>query len=202
LLNKASDEPSVTPFADCATEPPARRGLHRKSDPDNGTLPFDSQFIGLHFLEVARSGHQMVRYLLALGSGAVLPIRDGALIEPEGGDNGLWRTAPSQQGDDPHDQFRLMTQAIEGRSLGLGEGLAALFAPVTLVAAAMNSDVAFARLPFGRTVYVRAECCLRVHSLIPVLSVGAEKERISVGLSLCQKSMLPRFNVELPLEGD
>ena len=92
-----------------------------------------------------------------------------------------------------------MAQAIKGRALGLGESLAALPALVTLVAAAVNDNVAFAHMAFGRTVRVRAECCLRVHARALSVLLLAKRNRKSLRRTLIlSKSMLPRFNVELP----
>ena len=71
----------------------------------------------------------------------------------------------SEQCHDLHDQLLLMTHAIERRAFGRGKSLAALDALIAMVFSAMNTDVAFTRLPCGRTVQVRAECCMRVHGL-------------------------------------
>ncbi len=38
----------------------------------------------------------------------------------------------------------------------------------------MNDDVTFAGLPFGRTLWVRAECCVRVHWLVPAVLLLVE----------------------------
>ena len=41
---------------------------------------------------------------LAVSAGPVLPVGDGALVEAEGGDDGLDRAAVAEQGDDADDQ--------------------------------------------------------------------------------------------------
>ena len=124
-----------------------------------------SSFVGLDFAKVARSRHQMLMHLMALCGSTLLPIRDGALIQVAGRDDGLRRTPPRQQGDDSDDYLLLVAQAIKGRPLGLGESLTALFALVAKVLATVNDNVARARLSFGRAIQVGAECCLRVHWL-------------------------------------
>ena len=50
---------------------------------------------------------------LAVSAGAVAPVGDGPLVEPEGGDDGLDRTAVSEQGDDDGDQVERRLQAVE-----------------------------------------------------------------------------------------
>ena len=115
-------------------------------------------------------------HLLALGGGPLLPVGDRALIQPEGDDDGLWRTAPSQQGDDADDQRLVVAQAIEGRALRRSESLAAFFALVAIVLQAVDDNVALARLSFGRAVHLRAECCLRVYSLIPSFLLAQKKK--------------------------
>ncbi len=113
---------------------------------------------------------------LALRGGALLPLRDGALIQVEGGDDSLWGTAMRQQVDDSDDQLLLMPQAVEGRALRLGESLAALLALVAEVPATVNDNIAFGGLSFGRAVQVGAECCLRVRALIPSFLLAQKKK--------------------------
>ncbi len=96
-------------------------------------------------------------------TGNLVPVRDGPFVQTEGRNDGLDGTAMSQQGDDSHDQLLFVVQPIKGRALGFGEHPATFAALIALVLAAMNDDVALARLTCGRTIRAGAECCVRVH---------------------------------------
>lgn len=65
---------------------------------------------------------------------ACQPCGHGALIESEGGDNSLGRTAMAQQGQDEchHIRIRGRPQQVEGRAFGGGEGLATADTPIAL----------------------------------------------------------------------
>lgn len=112
---------------------------------------------------------QMLRHLLTLNSRPLLPVRDGALVQLAGRHNRLDRAAVRQQGHDLHDQRRGMVQAIERGALGGREGLPALDAEIALLFLAVDANIAFGGLPFGRATLVRAECCLSLHVLVAVL---------------------------------
>ncbi len=85
-----------------------------------------------------------------------------------------------QERHDLDDQVFGMAQAIKGRALRRCESLAALLAFIALVLLAMNDDVTLARLRFGRTVRVGAECCMRVHVFAGCpCSIGVDKETAS-----------------------
>jgi hypothetical protein len=73
-----------------------------------------------------------------------------------------------------------MAQAIEGRACGRRESPTALLALVTLVAAAVNDNVTFAFVSFGRTVWIRAECCVRVHARALSVLLLAKRNRKSL----------------------
>src|SRR4051812_48004880 len=101
--------------------------------------------------------------LLAMSPGPVPPGGDGALVEPEGGDDGLHRAAVAQQGDhDRHHIGRLLEAVVRGVAGG-GEGPAAVGAAVTTLLSAMDADVAAPELPPCGAIGVVAELRLRVH---------------------------------------
>lgn len=122
----------------------------------------------------------MFMHLLTLRGGTLVPVGDGAFVQPEGGDDSLWRAAMRQQGHDLDDHLLLVAQAIEGRALRVGESLAALLALVAPVAAAVNANVASACVTFGMTVRVRAECCVRVHARALSVLLLAKRNRKSL----------------------
>jgi hypothetical protein len=65
---------------------------------------------------------QVLRHALAVLAGPRLPGGAGALVEPEGGDDRLERTAVAQQGHDERDQFAGGLEPEEGRADGGGAG--------------------------------------------------------------------------------
>jgi len=74
-------------------------------------------------------------------AGAQQPSRHGVLIDAEGRNNGLGRTAVAQQGQDAGHQIRSRTQPIEGRSLGSGEGLTTARTAIAPFCVAMHANV-------------------------------------------------------------
>jgi hypothetical protein len=70
-------------------------------------------------------------YPPALQAGFLLPAGDGALIEVEGGHDGLHRTAVSKQRHHREYQPLRLVYSVEGSTLGLGEGPTATLAAIT-----------------------------------------------------------------------
>src|SRR5262249_22382885 len=103
----------------------------------------------------------------AVGAGLVLPIGDGALVQAEGGDDGGQGAAVGEQGDDAQEEGLVLVQAVEGRALGRGEGLAAGGTAEAPVLVGVDLDVAVAADASVRAIGVGAEYALGVHGLIP-----------------------------------
>ena len=145
--------------------------MYRKSHPEDQATPaFDPQFVTLHFAQLTRLFNQLLLNLLALDAGARFPIGDRPLVQSEGEDNGLTRTAFGEQLDDRGEQLALMVQPIKRCPLGLAESVSADLTMVALLLLIVNLEVALAKLPSGRTVCNRARYLLRVHAR--VLSVA------------------------------
>jgi hypothetical protein len=170
-LNQASNQTLIALWSDFPAYPQPRPHLHRKSHPEDQTATtFDSQFVTLHFAQFTPLFDQVLLDLLALNAGARFPIGDRPLIQSEGKDNGLARTAFGKQLDDRGKQLTLMVQPVKGRPFGLAESVSTEVAAVPLLLLIVNLDVAFAKLPSGRRGFNRARYRLRVHAR--VLSVA------------------------------
>src|SRR5918998_939749 len=96
----------------------------------------------------------------------IAPGGHGPLIEPEGGDDGLQRTAMAEQGDHERHHVERSLEAVQRGVAGGDEGLATGGTAIPLLLAAMNADVAQARLPACGAAGVVAESGLRVHRCI------------------------------------
>jgi hypothetical protein len=83
---------------------------------------------------------------LAVSAGAVAPVGDGPFVEPEGGDDGLDRTAVAEQGDDDGDQVERLLQAVERGVASGGKGPATGRASVATLLSARNADIPAAEL--------------------------------------------------------
>ena len=86
--------------------------------------------------------NEVFMHLLRVAPGPLLPVGHGALIEAEGGDNRLRRTAMHEQGQHQRDPIHRCAQAVEGGALGRSEGLATDFAVVALLLLAEDPNVA------------------------------------------------------------
>ena len=104
--------------------------------------------------------------VLAVPAGPLLPARDGAFVEAEGGDDGLHGAAVAEQSGHGGDRLRRGLQAVEGRAASRGEGLVAGGAAVATLFSTMDADVALTdESPCG-AVGVVAELGLRVHRVL------------------------------------
>src|SRR5215203_2553833 len=81
----------------------------------------------------------------ALRAGFLLPAGDGALIEVEGDDNSLHRTAVGKQRHDCEHQPPRLVHPVEGGVFGLGEGRLTAIAAITALFVAMPMLSALAR---------------------------------------------------------
>src|SRR4051794_6867320 len=88
----------------------------------------------------------MLVELVSVSAGPVPPVGDGALVEPEGGDDGLDGTAMAEECDDEGDQVGGDLEPVEGRIASGGEGPATDGAAIPPFLAAMDGDVAEAEL--------------------------------------------------------
>ena len=104
---------------------------------------------------------------LTVAAGPIAPVGDGPLVEPEGGDDRLDRTAMAEQGDHEGHQIDGLLESVERSIAGGGEGAAADGASITPFLAAMDGDVAEAELASCGAFEVVAELALRVHRHLP-----------------------------------
>src|SRR5215203_4971410 len=100
----------------------------------------------------------------ALRAGFLLPAGDGALIEVEGDDNSLHRTAVGKQRHDCEHQPPRLVHPVEGGVFGLGEGPTTAFAAITALFVAMDHEVALSRTTVGAAAPVVTELLVRVHA--------------------------------------
>jgi hypothetical protein len=96
------------------------------------------------------------------------PRRHGVLIDAEGSDNGLERTAVTPQGEDHGDHVRCGPQPVEGRARGGRKGMATPRAPRALLHVTMHPKVPLTPLPSSRAVQVVAAWRGRVHRWPPL----------------------------------
>src|SRR5215208_6359301 len=100
----------------------------------------------------------------ALRAGFLLPAGDGALIEVEGDDNSLHRTAVGKQRHDCEHQPPRLVHPVEGGVFGLGEGPPTAYAAITALFVAMDHEVALSRTTVGAAAPVVTELLVRVHA--------------------------------------
>ena len=154
--------------ADDPSQPEPRRHGHRHRHPDPAANHLHPELVGLDVPEVGPTlQDQVLVDLLAVLTRPGLPSRHRALVEAEGGNYRLDRTAVAEQREHDSRDVQPCTQAVEGRALGCREGLAtgpALIAPFLL---AEHPDVALPDPSSVRAVWVVAELSLRVHRRAP-----------------------------------
>jgi hypothetical protein len=106
--------------------------------------------------------------LLAMLAGTPQPGRYGALIDAEGRDDGLERTAVAQQGKDDGHQLCGGPQPIEWCTFGGRKGLATARTAVALRRLALHSNVPLPHLSSSMALGVVAKLRLRVHRWPPL----------------------------------
>ena len=154
----------VATLADHPAQPEPRRDGHRHGHPEPPGDRLDVQLVGLDVPQLdLPSEDPMVVELAGVSAGPVAPVGDGPLVEPEGGDDRLDRTAVAEQGDHEGHQIGGLLEPVERGVAGGGEGPAAGRASVAAFLAAMDADVAEAELAPCGAVGVVAELALRVH---------------------------------------
>ena len=127
------------------------------------------QLVGLDVLQVhlAVLDHVLMHPLAVL-AGTGQPGGHGALIQAEGGDDGLDRTAVAQQGQHHVSPRPPPLQAVEGRALGGREGLATGGAADSAGPLGYARECSLPLLASGRAVLIVAELGLRVHRWPPL----------------------------------
>src|SRR5262249_54202135 len=172
-VHQALNEVEVTHGADHAAQPqPARHGQGHRH-PQAPALTPGIQLVGLDVAQVHLVGvEEVLLDPLAVAAGLVLPVGDRALVEPEGGDDGLQGAAVDQQGDSGDEQGTVLVQAVEGGAGGGREGLAAAAADQTPLLVGVDFDVALAAPPFAGAGGVVKECAVGAHGVAPTGSDG------------------------------
>src|SRR5215203_524023 len=117
----------------------------------------------------------------ALRAGFLLPAGDGALIEVEGDDNSLHRTAVGKQRHDCEHQPPRLVHPVEGGVFGLGEGPPTAFAAITALFVAMDHEVALSRTTVGAAATVVTELLVRVHADTHPLFGGQRPNKDAAG---------------------
>src|SRR5215208_3894400 len=117
----------------------------------------------------------------ALRAGFLLPAGDGALIEVEGDDNSLHRTAVGKQRHDCEHQPPRLVHPVEGGVFGLGEGPPTAFAAITALFVAMDHEVALSRTTVGAAAPVVTELLVRVHADTHPLFGGQRPNKDAAG---------------------
>jgi len=196
LRHQRGDQSVIAAMGNRAAQPQAGADHYRKGHPDDAALLFDPQFVHLHLPQVTRGGNQLFMHGLAMPTGALLPISDGALVERESGNDGLRWTAVRQQGDNLRETLIGVAQAVKGRAFRGGEGLMADRAFEAPFFLRMNGDVALLHTASSRASEIRTKYGQRVQGHQSFRS-GIQK-----GLSLDPRSIQipapPRLTVELP----
>ena len=120
-------------------------------------------------------------YPPALQAGFLLPAGDGALIEIEGGADGLHQTAVSKQRHHREYQPLGLVYWVEGGILALGKGPPATLAAITALLLSMDDDVNLCRTAVGAAASVVTELPLRVHADTHPLSGGQRPNKDAAG---------------------
>src|SRR5215217_4456280 len=103
----------------------------------------------------------------ALRAGFLLPAGDGALIEVEGDDNSLHRTAVGKQRHDCEHQPPRLVHPVEGGVFGLGGRRPTAIEAITALLLAMDHYVVLAAAAVGAAAEIVTELLVRVHADLP-----------------------------------
>ena len=161
-----------------ATRAPSRVGLRsppshsragaasqRQRLPDPPLADLDADLVGLHLahLDLPRLHHRRM-HLRCVGPRAVQPRRHRALVQPEGGHDGLRRAAMAHQSHHQHQQLHRVAHPVEGRPPRRRECAPTGLAPVALLLLTVDATGPVPLLPLVRAGQVRATCSGRVHA--------------------------------------
>src|SRR5512135_1171520 len=157
------DQGQVTVEADHPAQPEPRRDGHRQSHPEPPGHHLDVQLIGLDVTQLDLTAQDvMLVEALPVPARSIAPGGDGPLVEPEGGDDRLQRTAMAEQGQHDDHQLGRLLEAVERGVVSSGEGPITGGTAVTPLLATVNADVSEPALPACGAVGVVAELGLRV----------------------------------------
>src|SRR5215213_2063705 len=117
----------------------------------------------------------------ALRAGFLLPAGDGALIEVEGDDNSLHRTAVGKQRHNCEHQPPRLVHPVEGGVFGLGERPPTTKTAITALFVAMDHEVALSRTTVGAAAPVVTELLVRVHADTHPLFGGQRPNKDAAG---------------------
>jgi hypothetical protein len=116
----------------------------------------------------------MLMYPPALQAGFLLPAGDGALIEVEGGHDGLHRTAVSKQRNHREYQPLRLVYSVEGSTSALGEGPPATLAAITALLLAVDHDVTPCRyIPYLELQGLQGKYYGKILATTPPVGFGA-----------------------------
>jgi len=130
----------------------------------------------LHLPKIAWLLNQIILHGLALDASARQPTRNGPLVEAEGDDDSLERTAVGEQRDHEGHGLGRGLQAVARGAFRGAERLVALGAEEALVLARVDTNVALACLCSGGAVQIGAECGCGVHGCPPRSALTCGKE--------------------------
>lgn len=175
-LDQTGNQRQVPLGAHLPAQPQAERHGQRQGHPDLAPDDLHPQLVGLDMPQVHPPLlHQVLVHPLAVRPGPRLPGGDGALVQPEGGDDGLERAAVAEQSQHQRHQVRSLLEPVEGRVPGRGEGPATAPARVPPLLPAMDGDVVLPDPASGRTGGVVAELSLRVHRAPPADAIAKSR---------------------------
>src|SRR2546425_3684342 len=197
-FNQPPDQWHVPLRTDFAAQPQAGTDHHGKGHPDNTTLLFDPDLIGLHLSQVTRLFDQMLLHRLSLGAGACRPPCYRPLIIAKRDDNRLEGTSVGQQRHRQAHCLRRGAQAIECRAFRGTERLVALCTEEALVLARVDTNVAPASLSSGGARQIGAECRGGVHACVLRVTLGNVPRGVCLDPYFHCKHTIPRLAVELP----
>src|SRR4051812_44765842 len=163
-LHDRGDQALVAACADHPAQPEPRRDGHRHGHPEPPGDRLDVQLIGLDVPQLDLPAQDvMLMEVLPVPTSPIAPGGDGPLVEAEGGDDRLERTAMAEQGESYGHHLGRLLEAVERGVMGGGESSVTGGAAVAPLLAAVDADVAEPELPPSGAVGVVAELVLRVH---------------------------------------
>ena len=169
LGEHAISKPGLARQADNSGQPPSRRDHQGQSHPYRYAPPFDAYFIRLD-VEQIEAGllNNGLMQPLAVMPCSISPPRHPSLIEPKSRNDGLERTAVSQQGPHDNDQLRRLAQPLQHGSSPCAKGMTTGATARALPLAIRDADVALFDLTSCGTCQVRATYLRHVHRFLMV----------------------------------
>ena len=149
--------------SDRSAQPQTGTHHDRHCQPDDLALNFDPDFIRMHVHQISGVLHQLLMHPLTVPPGSLLPVHYCTLIQMEGGNDGLQRTAMRNQGYYDHNLICWVMQSVERCPGGCSKGLTTYFSLVPCFFSVVNNYVVLAYFAPCGARHIRAELFSRVH---------------------------------------